>query len=73
MVLLSRTIKFKSDYVECPVIYWNKIIKIPEINRKFNFLLQEKLQDINDYTAFNEAILSCAEQMAMVVNSKCQG
>ena len=73
MVFLNRTIKFKSDYVECPVIDWDEIKKIPVINIKFNFILQKTLQDTNDYTNYNEAILSCAEQTAMIVKSKCQG
>ena len=73
MVFLNRTIKFKSDYVERPVIDWNKIKKKPEINRQFNFLIHNKLQDIHDYTTFNEAILSCSKQTAMVVKIKYQG
>ena len=72
MVFLNRTIKFKSYYVERPVIDWDAI-KNPVTNIKFNLLLQKTLQDTDDYTTFNEAILSCAEQTVMVVNSKCQG
>ena len=73
MVFLNRTIKFKSDYVERPVIDWDAIKKIPVINIKFNLLLHKTLQDTHDYTTYNEAILSCAKQTAMIVKSKCQG
>ena len=40
MVLLNRTINFKTNYVERPVIDWNSISRNPEINRQFNLLLK---------------------------------
>ena len=52
MVFLNRMIKFKSDYVERPVIDWDAIKKNSVINMKFNLLLQKTLQDTHIYTCY---------------------
>ena len=44
MVFLNRYIKFKSDYIERPVIDWKNIEKNAELNGKFNLILQIKLR-----------------------------
>ena len=50
-----------------------KTLKIPELNGKFNLILQMKLRRGNNYTEYNEAILRGTEETVMAVVSKCQG
>ena len=38
MVFLNRSIKFKLDFVEHPVIDWKGIQIIPELNENFNLI-----------------------------------
>ena len=48
MVFLNRSIKFKLDFVEHPVIDWKGIQIIPELNENFNLILQFKLKHPHD-------------------------
>ena len=73
MVFLNRSIKFKSDFVEQPVIDWKGIQRLPELNENLNLNLQVKLKHPHDYTNFNVAILSCAKETALVTKCKCEG
>ena len=61
MVFLNRYIKFKSDFVENPVINWRGVQRLPELIENLNLNLQFKLKHPHDYTSYNAAILSCAE------------
>ena len=48
MVFLDRSIKFKSNFVEHPVIDWKGIQRLLELNETFNLILQFKLKQPND-------------------------
>ena len=56
MVYLNRSIKFKSNFIERPIIEWKSIQRIPELNDKFNLILHGKLRKAHNYTEFNGAI-----------------
>ena len=73
MVLLNRSIKFKSGFVEHPVLDWKEIQILPELNETFNLILKFKLKHPHDYTSYNAAILSCSEETALVAKGKCEG
>ena len=73
MVFLNRSIKFKSNFVEHPVIDWKGIQRPPELNEKLNLILQFKLKHPHNYTSYNAAILSCAEDTALVAKGKYDG
>ena len=48
MVFWNRSIRFKSYFVEHPVIDWKVIQRIPELNEIFNLILQFKLRHSHD-------------------------
>ena len=48
MVFLDRSIKFKSNFVEHPVIDWKGIQKLPELTKNLNLNLQFKLKHPHD-------------------------
>ena len=73
IIFLNLSIKFKSNFIERPIIDWKSIQQIPELNDKFNLILHGKLRKANNYTEFNEAILASGEESAMILQSKCQG
>ena len=73
MVFLNRSIKFKSNFFDHPVIDWKGIQRLPELNEKINLILQFKLKHPHDYTSYNAAILSCAEETALVVKGQYEG
>ena len=70
---LNRSIKFKSNFIERPIIDWKSIQRIPELNDKFNLILHGKLRKAHNYAEFNEAILASGEETAMILQSKYQG
>ena len=67
----NRSFKFKSTYVERPVIDWKRIQDCEETNQLFNFNLQRKLKKNMSYILFNGAILNSAQQSAMI-NRQCK-
>ena len=66
----NRSFKFKSTYIERPVIDWKRIQNSEETNQLFNVTLQSKIKKNMSYTLFNEAILNSAQQSEMI-NRKC--
>ena len=73
MLFLNCSIKFKSNFIERPIIDWKIIQQIPELNDKFNLILHGKLRKSHNYAEFDEAILDSSEETTMILQSKCQG
>ena len=61
MVFINRSIQFKSNFIERPIIDWKSIQRIPELNDKSNLILHGKLRKAHNYTEFDEAILDSGE------------
>ena len=65
LIFSNRSIKFKSTYVESPVIDWKLIQDCEDTNQMCNVNLQHMLKKNMSYKLFNEAILNSAQQLAM--------
>ena len=64
----NRSFKFKSTYVEHPVI--ERIQGFEETNQLFNVTLQRKIKKNMSYTLFSEVILNSAQQ-SEITNRQC--
>ena len=64
LIFSNRSIKFKSTYVERPVIDWKRIQDCENTNQLFNINLKNMLKENMSYKLFNKAILSSAQQSA---------
>ena len=70
---LNKSIKFKTNFYNKPVIHWKYIKEKEEVNKKFNVNLRNRLKTTCNYTEFNDAILRSREETAMKKNSEDQG
>ena len=65
---MNRSIKYKTTFINKPVIDCKAIMEKDDVNKKFNINLRNRLQESFDYTEFNEAIICSGEDTAMIDN-----
>ena len=70
---MNRSIKYKTTFINKPVIGWKAIKEKDDVNKFFNVNIRNRLQEPFNYTEFNEAILRRGEDTAMINNRENQG
>ena len=70
---MNRSIKYKTTFINKPVIDWKAIKERDDVNENFNVELRKCLREPFNYTKFNDAILRSGEETAMINNSENQG
>ena len=70
---MNRSIKYKTTFINKPVIYWKDIKEKDNVNKNFNVHLRNRLQGPFNNNKFNESIIRSGEDTAMTNNSENQG